>query len=241
MLATQHPSDDELKLYLLDRLPGRKSVRIAEHLLLCPSCVELSAELEDWIYCVRQELSRKQLSDNGCRAPVQVRRLAPPAFPASNLSWRTGFVVAAVLVLSIGMGALLFQRPSASRPSMIASVAVTPALPAPAVQPAAQFVEPAMPRPTVRKRRAIRSKPKPYLFASRFFVAPPMRTQILEPVYWLLPDEPPVSMENVALAGLINLPTDIGQLPAWPVSNPKRNLFLRFLAVLAKPFRSDRI
>jgi hypothetical protein len=240
MLATQHPSDDELKLYLLDRLPGRKSVRIAEHLLLCPSCVELSAELEDWIYCVRHEISRIQLfSHRQCVAPVQAR-LAPPARPAARLSWQIGYGVAAVLVLSIGIGTLLFQQRSNSTPSTVA-LAVAPVLPAQSVQPASQFVDPVMPRFIVRKRRAIKTKSKPYVVASRYFVAPPGRGQISEPEYLLPPEDPVMSIDDVTIAGLVALPTDIGQLPAWTVTSPRRNLFLRFLAALVKPFRSDRI
>jgi hypothetical protein len=51
---------------------------------------------------------------------------------------------------------------------------------------------------------------------------------------------PVLSSASIVIAGFGRLPTDIGQLPGRPVKKSKRNPFFRFLAVIAKPFRSDR-
>jgi hypothetical protein len=238
MLATQHPSDDELKLYLLDRLPGRRSLYIAEHLLLCPVCVELSAKFEDWIYCAQQELSRIQpLDGTECTTPVLVPLPMPPAVRAPGPSWHAGHAVAAAFVLSIGLSALLFQRPAGSPPVTVVPAAAVPAIAAPPVQQVADFIAPVA-APIARKRR-VRAVRRPEPLVVRQFTAPPVLMRIYEPEYLLPPPEPALTEATVILAGIAPLPTDIGQLPSWPATTPKRNLFLRFLALLAKPFRSD--
>jgi hypothetical protein len=246
MLAIQHPCEDELKLYLLERLPARKSVRIAEHLVLCPACVERSAELEDRIYCVRQELSQLQPLDIRRYAPpVQLRRVAPVVFRAPNPSRGAMSAVAAAFVLTTSLGTLLFHRTFNSTPAAV-PLTVIPTLSArsspiaaePALEPAS-FDE-MLAEPVVRRDKLVR-KTKPQLRVARHFVAPPARSYTHEPKYFSAPGGfGTFSVASVAMVGYTRLPTDVGQMPDWPVTTVKRNKLLRFFNAIAKPFLPDR-
>jgi hypothetical protein len=46
--------------YLLGVLPLRKAVRIDEHVLACPECVDTAKELEEYIRAMREALGSQK-------------------------------------------------------------------------------------------------------------------------------------------------------------------------------------
>jgi hypothetical protein len=240
--AVRHPADDDLELYLLNRLPAHKSVELAQHLLSCPLCVERSAGLDDWINSPRNGGSL-QTADRQRAVAVSVQPVVSVDFRYRNPVWHAGYAVAAALLLTIGLGTMLFQRTSASRVRVATSTHSLPVFSPPAVQePAEPVQEPTVAEPVVRKWKtaAVSKKPKPQRRIPRHFVLPPKSARTHEPAYLLPVSRPVLPAASAGTVGFVRLPTDIGQFPGRPVKKVKRNPFIRFLAVIAKPFRSDR-
>jgi hypothetical protein len=73
MLFANHPSEEDLELFVLNRLPAEKTPGIEEHLLLCPECIHTCSTLHDWTRCLRQSLNQLQTQDMvPTRAPAMV-------------------------------------------------------------------------------------------------------------------------------------------------------------------------
>jgi hypothetical protein len=247
MPAIRHPADDELERYLLNRLPAHESVTLAQHLLWCPSCVERSALLDDQINSPRhgsprQDSRRLQRSEGAERSTALCVQRILPASRNRTPVWRAGYAIAAALLLTTGLGTVLFQRTSVPRPREAASATPAPVFSAPPASGPAEPVQTAAADPVARKgkRAAASAKPKPQRRIPRHFVPPPAPSRTHEPAYLMPASRPVLSSASIITAGFGRLPTDIGQLPGRPVKKSKRNPFFRFLAVFAKPFRSDR-
>jgi hypothetical protein len=60
-----HPTEEELELYVLDRLPHYRVAKIEEHLLLCPDCQNACIEAAE--FAVAMKLALK------CRPPPSVQ------------------------------------------------------------------------------------------------------------------------------------------------------------------------
>ena len=243
MPAVRHPADGELELYLLNRLPVHRSVELAQHLLSCPLCVERSAGFEDWINSPRHGLRRLQQSDGGeSAAVVRVQPMPPAESRYRKPVWRAGYAIAAALLLTVGLGTMLFQRTPGPQQRVVASAVTVPVFSAPPALEPADSVQTVAADPIVRKWKTTpaSAKPKPHRRIPRHFVPPPAPRRTYEPAYLLPVSRHVLSTVSVVTTGFGRLPTDIGQLPGRPVKKSKRNPFIRFLAVIAKPFRSDR-
>ena len=57
--SEQHPSQEVLEKYLLDRLDEGESATVEQHLLGCADCVEVAKGLDDYVRAMRQALAQK--------------------------------------------------------------------------------------------------------------------------------------------------------------------------------------
>lgn len=242
-MVAQHPTHDELNLYLLDSLPTGKSLRIAEHLLLCPTCVEASAEIEDWISYSHVAMTRPQpVNALIIRTPAHVQRRSVALLEARR-SHHASYGVAAALIVALGVGTMTFHRMSISQqPSSTASIPASstssPAAHRLEISPPAPSVE--NPQPVVRKldvRATVDVKP-----AKRFarpFVPPVSVAFHQKPRLLTPPTEFSYSVASMGSIHLASLPADLDDVPQFQSRSGKRNLLVRFFTAIAKPFRSN--
>ena len=85
-----HPSEDELELYALGRLPATSTAPIEEHLLLCESCQRKTAEYEELGRAFRDYQA----------APVRIT----PRTARRPVYWAGGLAAAAVLGAALVTG-----------------------------------------------------------------------------------------------------------------------------------------
>jgi len=54
----EHPREDVLEEYVMSKLSEQEAVRVEEHLLVCPVCIEAARFLDDYAGAVRSVLER---------------------------------------------------------------------------------------------------------------------------------------------------------------------------------------
>lgn len=241
-MVAQHPTHDELHSYLLDSLPARKSVRIAEHLLICPTCVEASAEIEDWIsYSHRALIRPEPVNGLVLNMPAPVARMGGSAVNAHGQR-HAGYGAIAACILALGTGTLTFHRVSLNHqpvPSAAIEQAASPVEAEPLEMESPSLAEDS-PQPIMRRAVARgNDSGQPVKRFVRPFIPPVKSASRREPRLLTPPAEFSYSVASMGSFHFASLPHDLQYVPEFTGKSGKRNLLVRFFATVARPFRSD--
>ena len=76
-MANQHPHDDELERYAMDKLGGDQAAALEEHFLACPECRDRLVEVEDFIATFRSVVAPEA---SRVRMPCRMSERRRPSF-----------------------------------------------------------------------------------------------------------------------------------------------------------------
>jgi hypothetical protein len=82
----EHPSEDGLENYLMQRVPPSKSLEVEEHLLICGQCQQAVEELEDLIGGIKLACLQSEVRPFGTHLPLYSLEAAAGKFGKQQLT-----------------------------------------------------------------------------------------------------------------------------------------------------------
>jgi hypothetical protein len=85
-IDAQHPSEDAIENYLMQRLPSSKSFEVEEHLLICNQCQQAVEEVEDLIGGIKLACLQSEVRPFGTHLPLYSLEAAAGKFGKQQLA-----------------------------------------------------------------------------------------------------------------------------------------------------------
>lgn len=232
MLPFDHPSEEDIELFALNRLPDSESAAIEEHLLLCPRCIEACSEAEHWVRCIREGLKRyDDHAKPGIFAPAVERARTARPWPSARRWLVPAAAVIAFIALNVRHNrtsdeSIVVQTVANRQPSSVdQQLTVIPAS-------RQSTTDISMPRPhRVRARRVSKPVDRPKMLS-----IPGVRLTDREPELMDAPGDIEVAAADPAVVPVDAL---VGDLPEF-VEFKRPSFIRRLLGAIARPFRGPK-